>query len=113
MINKAQLMVAHNLMFDKFISRIAARRFSLLTDDKDKWWKSFPGFCTMRETTELCKLPGGRGGQFKYPKLTEAHSHIFGHSFDGAHNALADVTACKDALGAITRLQADDREGDQ
>jgi DNA polymerase-3 subunit epsilon len=96
MIEKSKLMVAHNLMFDKFLSRIAGRRFGLLTDDKDEWWKQLPGFCTMRETTLLCNLPGGRGGQPKWPKLTEAYSHIFGKSFDDAHDAMADVSACKE-----------------
>lgn len=96
MIEKSRLMVAHNLMFDKFLSRIAGRRFGLLIDDKDEWWKALPGFCTMRETTELCNLPGKIAGRPKWPKLTEAYYHIFGKSFDGAHDALADVTACKE-----------------
>jgi DNA polymerase-3 subunit epsilon len=96
MIEKSKLIVAHNFTFDKFVARIAARRFGLLTDDKDAWWKALPGFCTMRETTALCNLPGKFAGRPKWPKLTEAYQHIFGKSFDGAHDALADVTACKE-----------------
>lgn len=43
----------------------------------------------------ICKLPG-QYGDWKWPKLTEAYQHAFGKTFDGAHDALADVRACKD-----------------
>jgi DNA polymerase-3 subunit alpha len=48
--------------------------------------------CT-EDTAELCQLPGGRGGKFKLPTLTELHAHLFGEPFDEAHNASADVEA--------------------
>ena len=48
--------------------------------------------CT-EETAELCQLPGGRGGKFKLPTLTELHLHLFGEPFEEAHNATADVEA--------------------
>ena len=48
--------------------------------------------CT-EETAELCQLPGGRGGKFKLPTLSELHAHLFGVIFDEAHNASADVEA--------------------
>ncbi len=48
--------------------------------------------CT-EHTAELCKIPGGRGGKFKLPTLTELHEFLFGEPFDEAHNATADVEA--------------------
>ena len=48
--------------------------------------------CT-EHTAELCKLPGGRGGKFKLPTLTELHEYLFGEAFNEAHNATADVEA--------------------
>ncbi|MCO5724980.1 DNA polymerase III subunit alpha [Robiginitalea marina] len=48
--------------------------------------------CT-EETAELCQLPGGRGGKYKLPTLTELHQHLFGEPFEEAHNASADVEA--------------------
>lgn len=33
--------------------------------------------CT-EHTAELCKIPGGRGGKFKLPTLTELHEFLFG-----------------------------------
>ena len=48
--------------------------------------------CT-EHTALLCKLPGGRGGKFKLPTLTELHEYLFGEAFNEAHNATADVEA--------------------
>ncbi|WP_196891020.1 DNA polymerase III subunit alpha [Aureivirga marina] len=48
--------------------------------------------CTER-TALLCKIPGGRGGKFKLPTLTELHHHLFNLPFAEAHNATADVEA--------------------
>lgn len=94
MVKKATLIVAHNITFDKFIARIAMRRYELITDADDLWWKQLPTFCAMRATTNLCKLPGHFANKFKWPKLQEAYQHAFGEKFGGAHDALADVRAC-------------------
>ena len=48
--------------------------------------------CT-EETASFCKIPGGRGGKFKLPTLTELYFHLFGKGFGEAHNATADVEA--------------------
>ncbi len=48
--------------------------------------------CT-EETALLCQIPGGRGGKFKLPTLTELHQYLFGEPFAEAHNATADVEA--------------------
>ncbi|MBS9773977.1 MAG: DNA polymerase III subunit alpha [Tenacibaculum sp.] len=48
--------------------------------------------CT-EETANLCQIPGGRGGKFKLPTLTELHKYLFGQEFAEAHNATADVEA--------------------
>lgn len=45
------------------------------------------------QTTEYCALPGGRGGKFKWPTLTELHQKLFNTGFDEAHNAAFDVAA--------------------
>ncbi|MBM1105615.1 DNA polymerase III subunit alpha [Aurantibacter crassamenti] len=48
--------------------------------------------CT-EHTAKLCQIPGGRGGKFKLPTLTELHEFLFGEPFSEAHNATADVEA--------------------
>ncbi|MEO6306153.1 MAG: DNA polymerase III subunit alpha, partial [Bacteroidia bacterium] len=45
------------------------------------------------QTTEYCALPGGRGGKFKWPTLTELYKKLFDKGFDEAHNAAFDVAA--------------------
>ena len=44
-------------------------------------------------STEFCALPGGRGGKFKWPTLTELHQKLFGEGFGDAHDAAYDVDA--------------------
>lgn len=95
-IRRASLTVAHNHQFDKFIARVAARRFNLITDADDEWWKGLPSFCTMREMTDVCCLPGKWRGSYKWPKLQEAFYYAFGRTFEKAHDAMADVRACRD-----------------
>lgn len=90
----ASLLVAHNLQFDKFIARIACRRYDLITDDDDAWWKAFPTFCTMRSMTDVCRLPGKFGGRFKWPSMSESYQHCFGIPLTGGHDAMTDVKAC-------------------
>ncbi|TCK65157.1 DNA polymerase III alpha subunit [Winogradskyella wandonensis] len=48
--------------------------------------------CT-EHTATLCQIPGGRGGKFKLPTLTELHEYLFNQPFAEAHNATADVEA--------------------
>lgn len=45
------------------------------------------------QTTEYCAIPGGKGGKFKWPTLTELHQKLFNKGFEEAHNAAFDVTA--------------------
>ena len=63
---------------------------NLYEEDKNKL--GILDTCT-EATAELCKIPGGRGGKFKLPTLTELHQYLFGAPFSEAHNASADVEA--------------------
>jgi DNA polymerase III subunit epsilon len=84
------LAVAHNIAFDSFIVDGEIYR---LCGGRKAWGKSLETFCTMEAMTPICKLPGNYG-DFKWPRLQEAHKHAFGIEFDGAHDAMADVRAC-------------------
>lgn len=86
------LIVAHNIDFDWFMFLIEAQRHL-----PNLHWQPVTKFCTMKENTEVCKLPTPYGGgKYKWPKLEEAYRHYFGCNFLGAHDALADVRACKE-----------------
>lgn len=89
-ITKAQFIVGQNLGFDVNIMGCEMHRLGLdvsaLTD--------VPVLDTCTEkSAALCQIPGGRGGKFKLPNLTELHQHLFGEAFGEAHNATADVEA--------------------
>jgi DNA polymerase-3 subunit epsilon len=83
----ASVLVAHNFEFD---STIAQAEFFRAGDGNIFSTKQH--HCTMKETTEVCRLPGPYG--YKWPKLSELHEHVFGETFSGAHSALADTEAC-------------------
>jgi len=86
----ADKIIAHNLAFDWDMASKDRTRYSI--------GEPMPAhskvFCTMKATTDICKIehPNGRGG-YKWPKLQELHTFLFGEEFDGAHDALADVKA--------------------
>ncbi|WP_282134525.1 DNA polymerase III subunit alpha [Seonamhaeicola maritimus] len=60
--------------------------------------------CT-EHTANLCQIPGGRGGRFKLPTLTELHEHLFNAPFAEAHNATADVEATTRCFLELVRLK--------
>ena len=82
--------VAHNIAFDEKIVGAECVRLKLPVPFVKK-----PMLCTMKESTQYCKIPGPYG--VKWPTLTELHTKLFGKAFDGAHDAMADVGACKSA----------------
>lgn len=83
---KSEFLIAHNMAFD--INVIGAEFIRLGVKSGKKLTK----FCTMKESTNICKLPGSRG--YKWPTLTELHKFLFNEGFEGAHDALDDVKAC-------------------
>lgn len=84
-IDQCDVMIAHNLSFDVPVVSAEMLRAGVKANKR-------PGkFCTMLNTTNICKLEGPYG--YKWPKLEELHTFLFGESFDGAHDALEDVRA--------------------
>ncbi|MBO7344841.1 MAG: 3'-5' exonuclease [Clostridia bacterium] len=95
----ADLVVAHNISFDAMFMSAEFERINKQFCVKDK-------FCSMKNSTPLCKLPRSSGQGYKYPKLSElcaffdiddieiqnATERIFG-SKTGFHDARFDTTA--------------------
>jgi len=52
-----------------------------------------PRLDTKDLATDFCAIPGGKGGKFKWPTLTELHHKLFGEGFGDAHDAAYDVDA--------------------
>ena len=96
-IEQATFAVAHNISFDEKILGAEFLRLERPTPFLKK-----PLYCTMKESTQFCALPGLYG--FKYPNLTELHRKLFKKAFADAHDALADVRACKAAYYELRTL---------
>lgn len=93
---RADLVCAHNIKFDKGIIEIAIARHYGKTMPLRK-----PLFCTMKSSSPVIKLPPTekmRAAGFdkpKPPKLEECIRHFFNEDLDGAHDAMVDLTACR------------------
>jgi DNA polymerase-3 subunit epsilon len=101
-VRQADIIVAHNVAFDKRLMEIEAAYLKEVVVDK-------PWHCTMEQTRDLCAIPptdnmiaAGRTECFKSPKLEEAYRIICRRSLgNNAHNAMADVRACRDIFFAL------------
>ncbi len=88
-LEKAQFVVGQNVGFDINIAGAEGLREGISTTLLE-----LPVLDTCTEhTAELCQIPGGRGGRYKLPTLTELHDFLFNQPFEEAHNATADVEA--------------------
>lgn len=88
-------LVGHNVSFD---IRMIIRDATTVGDFDGRFINNLRPFCTMRAMTGICRLPSRVRGQYKWPKLEEAHLHIFGQKppETDAHTALGDTRACRD-----------------
>lgn len=93
---RADLVCAHNIKFDKGILEIAIARHYGKTMPLRK-----PLFCTMEAASPIVNLPPTermRAAGFdkpKPPKLEECIQHFFNEKLEGAHDAMVDVIACR------------------
>ena len=88
-LSKSKFVVGQNVGFDVNILGCEFIRKGI-----DSPMADMPVLDTCTEASaNLCQIPGGRGGKFKLPTLSELHKHLFGDAFNEAHNATADVEA--------------------
>lgn len=86
-VGRADVLVAHNMNFDASVMGAEFVRGALETEMFSK-----RRICTMEASTEYCQLPGRYG--FKWPTLAELYYKLFRSTFQGEHDAAADVRAC-------------------
>jgi DNA polymerase III epsilon subunit-like protein len=96
----ADTIIGHNLLYDLQIigaelCRCKMTPINQLLEGKTK-------ICTMRASTEFCKLPGGR--PYKFPKLNELYSALFHEEMGEAHNALVDIQNTAKCYFELKRL---------
>ena len=97
-LQEADALVAHNIGFD---APTVGAEF-VRAQGKDPL-ETMPKTCTMKETMALCGLPKPQGRGYKWPTLQELHWELFGHGFESAHDAGADVAACASCFTELIR----------
>ncbi|MGD2034629.1 MAG: DNA polymerase III subunit alpha, partial [Bacteroidales bacterium] len=98
-LSNTRYLAGHNVEFDVSIAGAEFLRKNVATN-----FLKLPKIDTKEESTDYCALPGGRGGKFKWPNLSELHNKLFGEDFDEAHNASADVVATARCFFELVRL---------
>ncbi|OIQ30042.1 MAG: DNA polymerase III subunit alpha [Bacteroidetes bacterium MedPE-SWsnd-G2] len=100
-LSQTKFVVGQNVKFDLNIMGAEFERLQM-----ENILQDLPVLDTCTEhTANLCKIPGGRGGRFKLPTLTELHEFLFNAPFAEAHNATADVEATTRCFLELIRLQ--------
>jgi len=87
-IKDSKYLVAHNLEFDYAVTFCEYLRLK----SNPTYFSSLDQICTMRRSTDFCKIPSSKG--YKYPKLSELYRKLFSESISGIHNAQIDAEAC-------------------
>ncbi|MDH5413798.1 MAG: PHP domain-containing protein, partial [Flavobacteriaceae bacterium] len=99
---KTNFVVGQNVNFDLNVLGCEFYRQEIYTKLND-----LPVLDTCTEkTAELCQIPGGRGGKYKLPTLTELYEFLFKEAFKDAHNATADVEATARCFFELIRNRA-------
>ncbi|MDA9056605.1 DNA polymerase III subunit alpha [Flavobacteriaceae bacterium] len=100
-LSKTTFVVGQNLGFDLNIMGCEFHRLQVASPLSE-----LPVLDTCTEkTASMCQIPGGRGGKFKLPTLTELHQFLFHKPFGEAHNATADVEATTRCFLELIRRQ--------
>lgn len=122
LVNLADELVAHNAAYDLDLMNIEIdyTKDNIIAGElsADSWkhvLSEIKKTCTMEDSRDVLKLPlsdrqafyfndKGIDQQYKNPRLQEAHIYFMGYDFEGAHDAMADVRACKDVYFALKKL---------
>ena len=100
---ECDIVVAHNLAFDKPVLLAAAHRLGMSTE----WWPARE-ICTMQATKDVCKIPSKfpkPTDPYKWPQLAEVWATLFPASPlpTGLHNAAQDVAVLVTCFQELVR----------
>jgi|UniRef100_A0A6C0CWY9 DNA polymerase III epsilon subunit-like protein len=103
-IGDVDLVIGHNLEFD--LKMMVVELFRIINESTDEAVKQIYSekmeklyslnkyYCTMKNSINVCKLPSPYKkyrDEYKYPRLDELHSHLFGIKPQKLHNSSNDV----------------------
>lgn len=109
LLQKADIIVAHNLSFDATVLLTAWER--TFSSDFRNELKGKRAFCTMKAMTPICKIlhkSPKHAKDWKWPKLEECVQFLFGEKLEGAHDALVDTRACARVYFELQRRKQQD-----
>jgi DNA polymerase-3 subunit alpha len=98
-VNQSTYLAGHNISFDLNIMGCELLRLGMPNYLEEK-----KQLDTKELATDYCAIPGGKGGKYKWPTLTELHLKLFGESFAEAHDAAYDVDATSKCFFELLRL---------
>ena len=96
-LNESGWLVGHNIDYDLHV--VGTEYYRLGYDHRIMFAR--PYVCTMQATIDFCNSPGKYGP--KWPRLQELYVRLFGREFDGAHDAMADISATKECFFELLR----------
>ena len=96
-LNESGWLVGHNIDYDLHV--VGTEYYRLGYDHRIMFAR--PYVCTMQATIDFCNIPGKYGA--KWPRLQELYVRLFGREFDGAHDAMADISATKECFFELLR----------
>ena len=121
-LREVDVVIAHNLSFDKSVIRAAGYTEALRNPEQAADLRSIwpipvteiREFCTMKTTRDLVRIPATEKqaqyadlGRFKAPKLNELYAWLYGHVYDisGAtlHSAKSDTHCLAQCLAGLLR----------
>lgn len=96
-LREADMIVAHNISFDKQMMLVECIRYRAPYLFKFKKADQF--FCTMKKSVDLCKIPvvckvSQEILYYKYPRLSELHIKLFNTTPQNTHNSFVDILIC-------------------
>jgi len=98
-VSSAKYIAGHNIEFDLNITGCEILRLGQANRLTERHIID-----TKEQSTDFCAIPGGKGGRFKWPTLTELHKKLFGVPFNEAHDAAYDVDATSRCFFELIRL---------
>tara|TARA_Y100000816_G_scaffold146719_1_gene104129 strand:- start:1787 stop:2431 length:645 start_codon:yes stop_codon:yes gene_type:complete len=97
-VNNSDLIVGHNVKFDKNIVSVELARNNI-----NNFLKTKNFYCTMYGSKNICKIPIIMNGRqiFKYPKLIELYKFYFSDEPQNLHNSMYDVLVTLRCFGML------------
>ncbi len=98
---RCNTIIGHNLSFDlKMIRSTYGKEYY----DRSLY-ASTPHYCTMLNSTNICKIPKKNGHKGnKWPRLEEAYRVLLGKEMTNAHRAMGDVRATAEIYFKLMEL---------